>query len=226
MLATVLFIALPYTAITLAIVVGIYRYYSDRFSYSSFSSQFLENRSLFWGSVLWHYGIVIILSVHLFAFIFPGVWGALTADRMRLYVIEVLGLAMALLTIIGMALLFYRRSTVPRVRCVTTWTDWLLLIALLVQVILGFWVAFFYRWGSDWFLHTAQPWLISLLVFQPKIEYVSALPAVVQWHLLWGFVIIAIFPFTRLVHVVAYPITYLWRPIQVVIWNRARSASK
>lgn len=226
MLATVLFIALPYTAITLAIVVGIYRYYSDRFSYSSFSSQFLENRSLFWGSVLWHYGIVIILSVHLFAFIFPGVWGALTADRMRLYVIEVLGLAMALLTIIGMALLLYRRATVPRVRSVTSWTDWLLLVALLVQVILGFWVAFFYRWGSDWFLHTAQPWLVSLLVFQPKIEYVSALPAVVQWHLLWGFVIIAIFPFTRLVHVVAYPITYLWRPIQVVIWNRARSASK
>jgi nitrate reductase gamma subunit len=31
---------------------------TDRFSYSSYSSQFLENRRLFWGSVLWHYGIV------------------------------------------------------------------------------------------------------------------------------------------------------------------------
>lgn len=226
MFDTVLFVAWPYIAITLAIVVGIYRYRSDRFSFSSYSSQFLESRRLFWGSVLWHYGIVIILGVHVFAFLFPAVWGALTADRTRLYIIEVAGLAMALLTIIGMALLLFRRVSIQRVRAVTTRADWLLILALLVQVILGFWVAFFYRWGSDWFLHTAQPWLISLLVLQPNIEYVSALPAVVQWHMLWGFVIIALFPFTRLVHAVTYPITYLWRPLQVVIWNRARPAQK
>lgn len=226
MFDTVLFVAWPYIAVTLAIVVGIYRYYSDRFSFSSYSSQFLESRRLFWGSVLWHYGIVIILSVHVIAFLFPAAWGALTADRTRLYIIEVGGLAMALLTIIGMSLLLYRRVSIQRVRTVTTRADWLLILALFVQVILGFWVAFFYRWGSDWFLHTAQPWLVSLLVLQPNIEYVSALPAVVQWHMLWGFVIIAIFPFTRLVHAVTYPITYLWRPLQVVIWNRARPAQK
>ncbi|MGB4801672.1 MAG: respiratory nitrate reductase subunit gamma, partial [Anaerolineae bacterium] len=38
MLDTVLFIAFPYVAVILATVVGIYRYYSDRFSFSSFSS--------------------------------------------------------------------------------------------------------------------------------------------------------------------------------------------
>lgn len=220
MLDTVLFVAWPYIAVTLAIVVGIYRYFTDRFSFSSYSSQFLENRRLFWGSVLWHYGIVAILGIHLFAFLFPGIWGALIARRTLLYVIEVAGLAMALLTIVGMALLMYRRISVDRVRAVTSKADWVLILALFVQVLLGFWVAFFYRWGSDWFLHTAQPWLISLLTFQPSIEYVSALPAPVQWHLLWGFVIIALIPFTRLVHAFSYPIFYLWRPLQVVIWNR------
>ena len=35
-----------------------------------------------------------------------------------------------------------------------------------------------------------------------------------------GFVLILLFPFTRLVHVFAIPIEYLWRPYQVVIWNR------
>lgn len=226
MFDTVLFVAFPYIAVILAIVVGVYRYYSDRFSYSSFSSQFLESRRLFWGSVPWHYGIVTILGIHLLAFLFPGLWGALIADPTRLYIIEVTGLAIALLSIVGLTLLFIRRSTDARVLAVTTLPDWLLLAALLVQVVLGFWVAFFYRWGSDWFLHTAQPWLMSLLVFQPKIEYVSALPAVVKWHMLWGFVIVAIFPFTRLVHVMTYPITYLWRPLQVVIWNRARPTQK
>jgi len=220
MLNSVLFIAFPYLATILAIVVGISRYFNDRFSYSSFSSQFLENRRLFWGSVPWHYGIIVILSVHLIAFLFPGLWGALTADPARLYVIEVIGLALALMAIVGIALLLLRRLTNARLRIVTSWPDWLLFLALLVQAALGFWVSLFYRWGSDWFLHTAVPWLMSLLVLQPKIEYVSALPAVVKWHMLWGFVVIAIFPFTRLVHVVTFPITYLWRPFQVVIWNR------
>lgn len=226
MLDTVLFVALPYVAVTLAIVVSVYRYYSDRYSYSSLSSQFLENRRLFWGSVLWHYSIVIILTIHVIAFLFPGFWGALTANPTRLYIIEVVGLAMAMLAIVGLALLIFRRATVVRVRVVTTRSDWVLILALFVQVILGFWVAFFYRWGSDWFLHTAGPWLTSLLIFQPRIEYVSALPAVVKWHLLWGFVIIALFPFTRLVHAVTYPITYLWRPLQIVIWNRVKPERK
>lgn len=226
MLNTVLFVALPYVAVVLAIVVGIYRYYTDRFSFSSYSSQFLESRRLFWGSVLWHYGVIAILGIHLFAFLFPGVWGALIADRTRLYIVEVMGLAIALVTIVGMVLLMYRRISIQRVRAVTTKADWVLILALLIQVLLGFWVAFFYRWGSDWFLHTAQPWLISLLIFQPNIQYVSALPPVVQWHLLWGFVIIALIPFTRLVHALTFPITYLWRPLQVVIWNRTRPVHK
>jgi nitrate reductase gamma subunit len=33
-------------------------------------------------------------------------------------------------------------------------------------------------------------------------------------------VLVALFPFTRLVHVVAIPWSYLWRPYQVVVWNR------
>ena len=40
---------------------------------------------------------------------------------------------------------------------------------------------------------------------------------------LGGFLLIALFPFSRLVHVVTVPIGYLWRPYQVVIWNRRAS---
>ncbi len=61
----------PYVALILAIVGTIWRYFSDRFSYSSLSSQFLENRQLFWGSVPWHYGILIILAGHLIGFLIP-----------------------------------------------------------------------------------------------------------------------------------------------------------
>jgi len=57
-----LFAVFPYVALALAIVVSFYRYATDRFSYSSLSSQFLENRVLFWGSVPWHYGILFVLT--------------------------------------------------------------------------------------------------------------------------------------------------------------------
>lgn len=221
----VLFAVFPYVAVVLAVVVGIYRYFNDRFSYSSFSSQFLENRTLFWGSVLWHYGILTILLAHVLAFLFPTQWAALIAEPVRLYVLEVSGLALAAVTILGLVLLIIRRLLNPRVFVVTTAMDWVMLTALLTQVVLGFWVALFYRWGADWYLHTAVPWLSSLLTLNPQIQYVTTLPWVVKLHMLNAFLIVALFPFTRLVHMVTVPISYLWRPYQLVLWNwRARAS--
>lgn len=216
----VLWVAFPYAAVMLAVVVGVHRFLTDRYSWSSFSSQFLETRALFWGSVAWHYGILIILLAHLLAFLFPALWAALIAAPVRLYVLEVFGLALALITLWGLGMLLVRRLRGARIRAVTTVMDWVLLTCLLAQVALGFAVALFYRWGSDWYLHTAVPWLASLLAFSPRIEHVVTLPLVVKLHMLGAFVIVALFPFTRLVHLVSIPITYLWRPYQVVIWNR------
>jgi len=220
MIDTILFVVFPYLSVIIAVVMGVHRYFNDRFSYSSLSSQFLENRTLFWGSVPWHYGVIIVLAAHVLALLFPLLWGDLIADPNRLYVLEVTGLALALVATLGLALLIVRRVVNPRTFAVTSIMDWVLLATLLAQVVLGFWVALFYRWGSDWYLHTAVPWLNSLLAFNPQIQYVTALPWVVKLHLLGGFLIILLFPFTRLVHLVTFPITYLWRPIQVVIWNR------
>ncbi len=226
MLDVLLFVVFPYLAVVLAVLGGAYRYAVDRFSYSSQSSQFLENRTLFWGSVAWHYGVGVILLAHLLALLFPAQWAVLIASPARLYVLEVTGLALAALAIAGLVLLVGRRLGNPRVRAVTSAMDWVLLVALLVQVALGFWVALVYRWGSDWYLHTAVPWLVSLLVLDPRIQYVTALPWAVKLHMIGGFVIVALFPFTRLVHVVTVPISYLWRPYQVAIWNRRVAAGR
>ncbi len=222
----VLFVAFPYLAVALALLGGLYRYYNDRFSYSSQSSQFLENRLEFWGSVPWHYGIILILIAHLLALVFPGAWAALIAAPIRLYVLEVTGYALAVITVLGLSLLIVRRLSNSRMLAVTTIMDWILLAALLAQVVMGLWIALLYRWGSEWYLHTAVPWLVSLALFNPKIEYVSALPWIVRLHMLGAFTIIALFPFTRLVHLISVPLSYLWRPYQVVIWNRRAPAAE
>lgn len=215
-----LFAVFPYVAVVLAVVVGIFRFVTNRFSYSSFSSQFLESDRLFWGSVPWHYGIMIILSAHLLAFLFPSTWATIISAPVRLYVLEVTGLALAVVTIAALVVLILRRLRNPKIFVVTSVMDWVLLGALFLQVVLGFLVALFYRWGADWYLYTAVPWLVSLFKLNPQIEYVTALPWLVKLHMLGAFILIAIFPFTRLVHMVSLPIAYLWRPYQKVIWNR------
>jgi nitrate reductase gamma subunit len=213
----------PYIAVAVSIIVGLYRYFNDRFSFSSQSSQFLESRMQFWGSTMWHYGIILILIPHVLGFLFPTLWAALIADQTRLYVLEVTGLALALMAICGIVILILRRLTNARAQRVTTVMDWVLLAALTFQVLMGFWIAFFYRWGSEWYLHTSVPWLQSLAAFNPQIQYVTAMPLPVKLHMLNAFVILAIFPFTRLVHVVTLPLPYLFRPYQVVIWYRKRN---
>ena len=37
-----------------------------------------------------------------------------------------------------------------------------------------------------------------------------------------AFVFFASFSYTRLVHILVAPVPYLWRPLQVAIWNRPR----
>lgn len=215
-----LFVVLPYIALTLAIVGGIYRYATDRFSYSSLSSQILESRNLFWGSVPWHYGIIPILLAHLFAGLFPAATAHILGGPIRLVLLELIGLCLGLSTVVGIIVLIARR--LPRtslVRPATSPMDWILLAVLLVQVVTGVGIALFQRWGSLWYLSTAVPWFWSIIELQPDPSTVAMLPGFTQLHMVLGFLIILLFPFTRLVHIFTVPLTYLWRPYQIVIWN-------
>src|SRR6185312_13012028 len=214
------FIAFPYIALILAIGVGLYRYYSHRFTYSSLSSQLLENRQLFWGSVPWHYGITLILLAHLLPWLFPRTAAAVLGNSTRLLVLELTGLALGFYCVFGIIVLIGRRlPNNSRTRAVTSPMDWILLLVLAFQVLSGVGVALFERWGALWYLSTAVPWLWSLVRLHPDTSTVTGLPVLIQAHILSGFVVILLFPFTRLVHVFAIPLEYLWRPYQVVIWN-------
>ncbi len=216
----VLYAAFPYAAVALAVAVTVYRYRMDRFSFTSRSSQFLEGRYLFWGSVPWHFAIGAILLAHILAAVFPGAWASLLGSPLRLVVVEVTGLALGLAATAGIAVLCLRRLANARLAAITGPLDWLILLVLLVQTGSGVYVAWTYRWGAAWYLHTAAPWFESLARLAPEPSYVAMLPLAAKIHLLNAFVLVALFPFSRLVHVVSVPLGYLFRPHQLVIWNR------
>jgi nitrate reductase gamma subunit len=215
-----LFVAIPYAAVAVAVGGGIVRHRRDRFSWSTQSSQFLENRTLFWGSNAWHYGILAILGAHLAAFLFPSAWSSLLGGTTRLYILEVTGYGLAFLAGLGLLLLIGRRLASSRIARVTTTADWLLLAVLLFQVATGIYVAVAYRWGGAWYPHTAVPWLRSLFTLHPKVDTMAGMPWPVKAHAVGGFALLFLFPYTRLVHVVSYPLGYLRRPYQLVIWAR------
>lgn len=216
----ILFGVFPYVAVTLAVSGGIYRYAVDRYSLSSQSSQFLESRMLFWGTVPWHVTIVSILLAHLLAFLFPAAWGTLLGRPLRLYLMEVSGMSLGLVAVAAMVVFIVRRVINQRVRTVTTVIDWLLLAALLLQVATGVYIAGTLRWGSLWYLHTTTPWLWSLAKLDPQVAYLAVMPAVVKVHAVNAFFLLALFPFSRLVHMLSVPLAYMSRSAQVVVWYR------
>jgi nitrate reductase gamma subunit len=91
---------------------------------------------------------------------------------------------------------------------------------LMVQVVSGVLVAVVNGWGSSWFAAAMTPYLWSLAKLNPNTGYLTALPWLVQLHVINAFLLIGFFPFTRLVHVLVVPNPYLWRKPQVVRWYR------
>ena len=103
-----LFAVLPYMAFFTFFLGTIQRYRQRTFSYSSLSSQFLENQRHFWSLVPFHYGILVVIA---------------GAAAYFFAVLESISLVVLLLTSYGiiaqlappvLAALFWRRATTPR----------------------------------------------------------------------------------------------------------------
>ncbi len=214
----ILFVVLPYVALVLFFLVTIQRYRAQRFTYSSLSSQFLENREHFWGVVPFHYGILAVLGGHIVAWLLPGQVLAFNARPVRLYLLEITGLTLGLFALVGLVAAVVRRLRTSKVRVVTTLSDWILYALLLVQLASGVLVAMLHPWGSSWFAGAAAPYLWSIAKLQPDIGFVAGLPWLVKLHITNAFLLIGFFPFTRLVHILVVPNPYLWRRTQVVRW--------
>lgn len=213
-----LFIALPYVAITVFLIGTVYRYRGTKFKFSSLSSEFLEGKKLFFGSVPFHYGIIFLFFGHLVAFLFPREVLLWNDQPVRLLILEISAFIFGISAFVGMFLLIIRRKTHPRIQMVSTKMDLIIEILILSQIFLGLWIAYGYRWGSSWFAAVLSPYLMSIFTLDPQITAVTNLPLVIQLHIAIAFLIVLLIPFSRLVHLLVPPLSYLWRPYQKVIW--------
>lgn len=217
-----LFVGLPYLAIVICVAGCVWRSRRDRFSMSARTSQFLEDGRLLFGSLPWHVGIIIILLGHLIVAVVPRIWSSLMTIPVVLFGVEALGVTCSLLAIVGLSTLIVRRITNARVQAVTTSMDLVVVALLMAQIVVGLLSAVTFRYGAAWSTGTVVPYFRGLFTLRPEMAYVTGFPMLFKLHIIGAWLLIALVPFTRLMHVLAVPLGYIFRAPQIVLWNNPR----
>ncbi len=211
-----LWVVLPYVSVTIFIAGHIWRYRRDQFGWTSRSSQLLERRLLDWGSPLFHYGALAAIGGHVLGILIPAsATDAIGITEHAYHLIATIagGIAGAA-TVVGLAILIYRRATVRRVAVTTTWLDLGAYTLLTVAIVIGMAETLGYQaFGTSHdYRETVAPWFRSLVIFQPETDAISEAPTIFQAHAISAWPLYMLWPFTRLVHAWSIPLQYLGRP--------------
>lgn len=216
-----LFGIVPYIALTTLVVGLVWRYRFDKFGWTTRSSQLYEDRLLRIGSPLFHFGMLGVIFGHILGLLIPATvtdsWGL---SRHTYHVIALAGgIPAGLMTIVGLALLVYRRRVTGPVFSATTRNDKVMYLVLGAVIVLGVWntiAGSLLQFGGEYdYRQGVSPWFRSILLFQPEPTLMANAPLSFQAHALLAFLLFAMWPFTRLVHVFSAPVGYLTRPYLV-----------
>ena len=210
-----LWVIFPYIAMAVFVVGLIWRYRYDKFGWTTRSSQLYESKMLRVGSPLFHFGILFALLGHIMGLVIPKSWtDALGIEQHTYHLVAVIGgLVSGVMIIVGFAILVFRRRTVKSVFNATTVNDKVMYLVLGIVIATGMWNtvsttisdAYNYREG-------VSPYFRSVFSFQPEAGLIADAPIQFRLHAFTAFLLVLIWPFTRLVHVFSAPFGYLNRP--------------
>src|SRR5699024_2957559 len=134
-----LWVVVPYVGLAILIGGHVWRYRYDKFGWTTRSSQLYESTLLRWGSPLFHFGILVVFLGHVMGLGVPKSWTqAVGISDAAYHVLAVgLGAVAGFCTLVGAALLIYRRRTVGPVFSATTRMDKLMWFMLGLVIVLG-----------------------------------------------------------------------------------------
>jgi len=217
---TFFYIIIPYLCIAVFITGTVYGIIRNRLAISAPATGFFEKRKLSWGITAWHYAIIIILMGHLLGFLFPSAVMNILSNYKAIFAAEALAFGLGLSAFLGSLILFYRRISEKTVSNNLNFADYFILIILIIQVILGLTTAANYRWGINWYASHMSNYLKSLITLTPDVTYAAGMPGVLTAHIVTGFLILAVLPFTRLMHLIFVPVGYFFRKPQQIIYHK------
>ena len=220
-MTTFLWVIFPYLCLTSFVVGHYWRYRYDKFGWTTRSSQLYEDRLLRIGSPLFHFGMLGVLAGHIIGLVIPQVWtDALGLSRHAYHVLALAaGIPAGIAAVAGLLILIYRRRMTGPVFSATTFNDKAMYAVLGAVILLGIWNTIAGSWlqfGGEYnYRDGVSPYFRSIFTFQPKGTLMAEAPLGFQLHALFAFLLFAMWPFTRLVHVFSAPIGYLTRPYVV-----------
>jgi len=212
--------ALPYACVAVLVSGLIWRYRYDRFGWTTRSSQMYESRIMRIASPLFHYGIIAVIFGHVLGLMIPERWTEALGVGEHLYHVLTLPLSLTAgaAAIIGFIMLVVRRRMSALVFSRTTANDKAMHVFLGAAIFLGvsasWWASGLISEGHN-YREDVSVWFRSVLMFHPEPEHMSTAPVVFQLHVVAGFLLFAVWPFTRLVHALSAPLQYVARPYVV-----------
>jgi nitrate reductase gamma subunit len=211
----------PYVCLVVLLIGSLIRFDREPYTWKSDSSQMLRKRQLRLGSNLFHYGVLVVIIGHFVGFLAPHplVAWALSPSQHQLLAMVGGGVA-GLVAIIGLSILIHRRLGDPRIRLNSRKWDIAVVLLLWLQLALGLLtVPLSARHMDGAMFETLTTYVKGIVTFNGAVwQMMAVVPLIYKIHILLGFTIFLISPFTRMVHIWsgAGALAYLFRPYQIV----------
>ncbi len=214
-LNNLLWVVFPYIALVTMVVGIIWRYRYDKFRWTTRSSQIYESKMLRIGGPMFHLGILMALMGHLMGLVIPKAWTDAIGISQHMYHLVAVGggVTAGFLVTVGFAILLFRRMTNPRVRQATSTSDKFLYFVLTLTIFFGMWNTVSTALSDDFnYRESVSPYFRSVFTLNPDGALMEGIPFQFQAHVFLAFLLLMIWPFTRLVHALTIPLGYLTRP--------------
>ena len=219
-----LYVVLPYAALAIFFVGHLWRYRRDQYGWGARSTQLLESRVLKYASTIFHLGVLAAIGGHVLGILIPKSWTeALGLSDSAYHVIAVIGgIAAGSAVCVGFALLVYRRLRFARVRVTTTRADVVTFGLLGLGIVTGMLATLTNIGDVVHYRESVGPYFRNLMILNPKPELMTGehVTFIFQAHVTVVWLLVAFWPFSRLVHAWSVPVDY---PRRSPVLYRSRS---
>lgn len=205
----------PYIALAVFATGVLYHLWISDKTIQATSSQFLRGgKGMFWGSTLFHYAILLVLAGHIFGLLTPEwLYRLIMTDETKRLLAIIMGSLSGGVALIGITMLVIRRIGDARIRAVSSFQDYFIPILIIVQILLGLTCTYITANSPIENYLSVDYWAQGLVWFEPDAwKYIADINIFYVLHIVNGFLIFILFPFTKFMHMLMAPVRYLFKP--------------
>ena len=201
----------PYIALLIFIVGHFARYKYDHNLLETLTAKTPRSNIMHFANTMFHCGIIVVFFGHLFGLLTPEyLYTKLITTATKQSLTIIIGTCFGGMCFIGISIILYQRLFVATIRAKSKKSDICLLLIIYIQLCLGLYSIL----SSTHNLHEqhileVSTWIQNVITLQANNPHaIVSKPWVLQLHIFLGFILIMIFPFSKLIHIWHAPLKY------------------